>query len=157
MFMLRLLWKIPKSKNYILLNFVPNNIWVGFLLRMKLILGDSTETLSGFQTQDKILDLLSTPELLFMEDFDKKKIIFLEVIWVHFLRAGCWYPCFCFVALHLSPMMQCNMQSQHDSTNWPRSLINIHHHQFLLKTYQPEQPPKKYKYRYIETQDTDKT
>ena len=24
------------------------------------------------------------------------------------------YPCFCFVALHLSPMMQCNMQSQHD-------------------------------------------
>ena len=47
---------------------------------MKLILGDSTETLSGFQTQDKILDLLSTPELLFMEDFDKKKIIFLEVI-----------------------------------------------------------------------------
>ena len=62
------------------MNFVPNNIWVGFLLRMKLILGDSTETLSGFQTQDKILDLLSTPELLFMEDFDKKKIIFLEVI-----------------------------------------------------------------------------
>ena len=49
------------------------------MLRVKLILGDSTETLSGFQTQDKILDLLSTPELLFMEDFDKKKIIFLEV------------------------------------------------------------------------------
>ena len=86
MFMLSLLWKIPESKNYILLNFVPNNIWVGFLLRVKLILGDSTETLSGFQTQDKILDLLSTPELLFMEDFDKKKIIFLEVIQVHFLR-----------------------------------------------------------------------
>ena len=51
----------------------PNNIRVAFWLRMRLILGDSTEALSGFQTQDKILDLLSTPELLFKEKFDKRK------------------------------------------------------------------------------------
>ena len=57
--------------------WLPNNIWVAFWLRMKLILGDSTETLSGFQTQDKILDLLSTPELLFKEKVDKKKQYFL--------------------------------------------------------------------------------
>ena len=51
---------------------------------------------------------------------------------------------FCCIALITDDAM--TMQSQQDSTNWPRSLINIHHHQFLLKTYQPEQPPKKYKY-----------
>ena len=40
---------------------------------------------------------------------------------------------FCCIALITDDAM--SMQSQHDSTNWPRSLINIHHHQFLLKTY----------------------
>ena len=55
------------------INLVCINTRMAFWLRMKLILGDSTETLSGFQTQDKILDLLSTPELLFKEKSDQRK------------------------------------------------------------------------------------
>ena len=78
---------LPLPCNFVCM-WLTNNIWVAFWLRMKLILGDSTETLSGFQTQDKILDLLSTPELLFKEKVDKKKQyflgenrIFLSTIW----------------------------------------------------------------------------